>query len=141
MLKPSKAETYIRNNSNKIDWICKCNIKISQRNITTVELRWLELEGTVKMCSSYRKFEPPNSVISERKQSDSDPEVSLRNDGLMHSAVGLCRKTIFNPLRKYTKTTASEYLWYLQTFLWNVFSLCSLLELIFWKECIISYIR
>jgi len=29
--------------------------------IFTVELRWLELEGTVKMCSSYRKFEPPRS--------------------------------------------------------------------------------
>jgi hypothetical protein len=27
----------------------------------TVELRWLELEGTVKMCSSYWKFEPPRS--------------------------------------------------------------------------------
>ena len=25
----------------------------------TVELRWLELEGIVKMCSSYRKFESP----------------------------------------------------------------------------------
>ena len=27
----------------------------------TVELHWLELEGTVKMCSSYRKFEPQRS--------------------------------------------------------------------------------
>jgi hypothetical protein len=25
----------------------------------TVELRWLELEGIVKMCSSYLKFESP----------------------------------------------------------------------------------
>ena len=25
---------------------------------TTVELQWLELKGTVKMCSSYRKFDP-----------------------------------------------------------------------------------
>ena len=35
---------------------------------TTVELRWLELEGTVKMCSSHR-----GPVISERKKSDSNP--------------------------------------------------------------------
>ena len=31
--------------------------------IYTVELRWLKLEGTVKMCSSYR-----GPVISERKK-------------------------------------------------------------------------
>ena len=28
---------------------------------STVELRWLELKGTVKMCSSYQKFEPLRS--------------------------------------------------------------------------------
>ena len=27
--------------------------------INTVELRWLKLERTVNMCSSYRKVEPP----------------------------------------------------------------------------------
>ena len=37
----------------------------------TAELRSLELEGTVKICSSYRKYEPP--VILERKKSGSDP--------------------------------------------------------------------
>ena len=26
--------------------------------MTTVELWWLQLKGSVKMCSSYRKFEP-----------------------------------------------------------------------------------
>jgi len=30
-------------------------------NVYTVELRLLELEGTVKICSSYRTFEPPRS--------------------------------------------------------------------------------
>jgi len=39
----------------------------------TVELHWLKLEGTVKMCSSYRKFKPRGSVISERKKIRSDP--------------------------------------------------------------------
>jgi hypothetical protein len=27
------------------------------RDVNTVELRWLKLEWTVKMCSSYRNFE------------------------------------------------------------------------------------
>jgi hypothetical protein len=34
----------------------------------TVELRWLELEGIVKICTSYR-----GPVILERKKSGSDP--------------------------------------------------------------------
>ena len=38
----------------------------------TVELHWLELEGTVKMCSSYRKFEQPRSSnLREKKKSGS----------------------------------------------------------------------
>ena len=48
------------------------NLKIVEKSIT-VELRWLELEGAVKMCSSYRKFEPPTSRIFRKKKSDSDP--------------------------------------------------------------------
>jgi len=37
--------------------------------LNTVELRWLELEGTVKMCSSYRKLEPSRSRnFRERKK-------------------------------------------------------------------------
>ena len=41
----------------------------------TVELRWLELEGTVKMCSSYRKFEPSRSrKFREKKKFRSDQE-------------------------------------------------------------------
>ena len=35
--------------------------EVIKKLLYTVELRWLELEGTVKMCSSYRKFEPPRS--------------------------------------------------------------------------------
>jgi len=31
------------------------------KRVYTIELHWLELEGTVKMCSSYWKFEPPRS--------------------------------------------------------------------------------
>jgi hypothetical protein len=27
--------------------------------VSTVEFRWLELKGTVKICLRYRKFEPP----------------------------------------------------------------------------------
>jgi hypothetical protein len=27
--------------------------------VSTVEFRWLELKGTVKICLSYPKFEPP----------------------------------------------------------------------------------
>ena len=38
-----------------------CYILYDYKNVNTVELRWLELEGTAKMCSSYRKFEPPRS--------------------------------------------------------------------------------
>jgi len=41
--------------------------------IYTVELHCLELEGTVKMYSSYRKFEPPRSRIFREKKSGSDP--------------------------------------------------------------------
>jgi hypothetical protein len=34
----------------------------------TVELPWLELEGTVKMCLSYRKFKPSKFCnFSEKK--------------------------------------------------------------------------
>jgi hypothetical protein len=40
---------------------------------TTVEFRSLELEGTVKICSSYRKFEPPRSRNFREKKSGSDP--------------------------------------------------------------------
>jgi len=37
-------------------------LNVTFNNISvTVELRCLELEGTVKLCSSYRKFEPPRS--------------------------------------------------------------------------------
>ena len=36
--------------------------------IYIVELRWLKLEGTVKMCSSYRKFEPPNFLNFREKK-------------------------------------------------------------------------
>jgi hypothetical protein len=32
----------------------------------------VELEGTVKMCSSYRKFEPPRSRNFREKKSSSD---------------------------------------------------------------------
>ena len=40
----------------------------------TVELYCLELERTVKMCSSYRKFEPPRFLnFREKKKSGSDP--------------------------------------------------------------------
>ena len=39
----------------------------------TVELHWLELEGTVKMWSSYRKIEPQRSRNFREKKSDSDP--------------------------------------------------------------------
>jgi hypothetical protein len=39
----------------------------------TVELRCLELEVTVKMCSSYQKFEPPRSRNFRQKKSCSDP--------------------------------------------------------------------
>jgi len=39
-------------------------------NKCTVEFRWLELERTVKMCSSHR-----GPVILEREKSDSDPGV------------------------------------------------------------------
>ena len=41
--------------------------------VNTVELRWLELEVTVKMCSSYQKFEPSRSRNFREKISDSDP--------------------------------------------------------------------
>ena len=34
---------------------------MTPKHINTVELRSLELEGTDKICSSYRKFEPPRS--------------------------------------------------------------------------------
>jgi hypothetical protein len=34
----------------------------------TVELRCLELEGTVKMCLRYRKFEPPRSRNLQREK-------------------------------------------------------------------------
>jgi hypothetical protein len=27
--------------------------------VSTIEFRWLELKGTVKICLSYWKFEPP----------------------------------------------------------------------------------
>ena len=65
----------------------------------TVELHWLELEGTIKMCSSYRNSSHQVPVISERKKIWFWPgTVSLRYDKLMHSTVGLCRKKIFNPL-------------------------------------------
>ena len=47
----------------------------------TVELRWLELEGTVKICSSYRKFEPPRSRNFREKKIRFWPgTVSLRYD-------------------------------------------------------------
>jgi hypothetical protein len=39
----------------------------------TVELHWLELQGTVKMWSSYRKIEPQRSRNFREKKSDSDP--------------------------------------------------------------------
>ena len=41
--------------------------------IYTVELCCLDLEGTVKMCSSYRKFEPLRSRNFREKKSGSAP--------------------------------------------------------------------
>jgi hypothetical protein len=38
-----------------------CYILYDYKNVNTVELRWLVLEGTAKMCSSHQKFEPPRS--------------------------------------------------------------------------------
>ena len=40
--------------------------------ICTVELWWLQLEWTVKMCNSYRKFEPPKFRNFREKKSCSD---------------------------------------------------------------------
>jgi hypothetical protein len=63
--------------------------------IYIVELRWLKLEGTVKMCSSYRKFEPPNFLNFREKKI----WVSLRYYKLMHSTVGLCPKKYLTLLK------------------------------------------
>jgi hypothetical protein len=44
--------------------------------ISTVELHWLELEGTVKMCLSYRKLvteQGINAKLTGLKNSSSDP--------------------------------------------------------------------
>ena len=47
----------------------------------TVELHWLELEGTVKICLSYRKFESLRSRnFRERKIWFRPGTVSLRYD-------------------------------------------------------------
>ena len=43
------------------------NITVYMKDIT-VELRCLELEGTVKMCLRYRKFEPPRSRNLQREK-------------------------------------------------------------------------
>jgi len=65
----------------------------------TVELGWLELEGTVKMCSSYQSSSHRSSVSSERKNNPVQTRtVSLRYDKLMHSTV-----KIFNPLESYQR--------------------------------------
>ena len=42
--------------------------QILEHILYTVELRSLELEGTVKICSSYRKFEPPRSRNFRQKK-------------------------------------------------------------------------
>ena len=50
-----------------------CYILYDYKNVNTVELRWLELEGTVKICSSYRSSSHRGPIFSKRKKSDSDP--------------------------------------------------------------------
>ena len=42
-------------------------VRLWSWNLYTVELRWLEFEGTVKICSSYRKFEPLRSCNFREK--------------------------------------------------------------------------
>ena len=49
-------------------------------NVYTVELQCLELEGTVKMCLSYRKFESPKFGNFREKKSGFDP-------GQFHSTI------------------------------------------------------
>ena len=93
----------------------------------TVKLRWLELEGTVKICSSYRKFEPPRSRNFREKKIRLWPRtVSLHYNWCTVKWTFLVKYIWY--FRKFSKTTAFEYLfsrlWYLQTFLRNVFSLC-----------------
>ena len=56
--------------------------------VNTVELRWLELEGTVKMCSSYRKFEPPRSRNFRKKNTD------LKNESLRKKILEIYRSQI-----------------------------------------------
>ena len=61
--------------------------------VSTVEFRSLELEGTVKICLSYRKFEPPKFCnLREKKVWFWPGTVSLCYDKLMDSTVGLCCK-------------------------------------------------
>jgi hypothetical protein len=61
----------------------------------TVELHWLELEETIKMCSSHQV-----TVISERKKIWFWPgTVSLLYDNwCTWMSMDVCRKKIFNPL-------------------------------------------
>jgi len=66
----------------------------------TVELRWLELEGTVKMCLSYRKFESLRFRNFKKKKIWFWPRtVSLLYDNwCTWMSMDVCRKKIFNPL-------------------------------------------
>jgi hypothetical protein len=64
-------------------------------HIFIVKLRWLELEGTVKMCSSYRKFEPPRSR-NFREKKIYDMGVLLCFDNCTVSWTFVVK--IFNPL-------------------------------------------
>jgi lipopolysaccharide biosynthesis glycosyltransferase len=36
--------------------------------VSIVEFRWLELKGTVNICLSYQKFEPPNFINFREKK-------------------------------------------------------------------------
>ena len=79
-------------------------VRLWSWNLYTVELRWLEFEGTVKICSSYRKFEPLRSCNFREKIIRFWPRtVSLRY-------YNWCTvKKIFNPLE------SSQRLWLLNT--------------------------
>ena len=71
---------------------------MTPKHIYTVKLRSLELEGTVKICSSYRKFEPPRSrKFREKKIWFWPGTVSLRFDNGCRVPWTFVVK-IFNPL-------------------------------------------